>query len=57
MLKDSFVLDCVTISLQERESTKGGIYLACILTVDGVDYMLGFEKEYYSLRKRFNKIS
>lgn len=57
MLKDSFVLENVVISLRERESKKGGIYKACIITVDGVDYMLGFDKDYYCLRKRFNKKS
>lgn len=55
MLENMFVLENVQVSLQAKVSKNGINYNACILTVGGVDFMIGFEKEYYSLRKRFNK--
>lgn len=55
MIKEMFDLENVTIKLEVRTSKNNTEYNACILVYEDNEFMLGFEKEYYSLRKRFNK--
>ena len=50
-LIQSVVLDNCSLSLVERVSKNGNSYKACLLCVGGNSWQIGFEKDYYVLKK------
>ena len=49
-----FELKNVTIELETKVSKNGNEYSACVLKCDNKLYHIGFDKEYFILRKIFN---
>lgn len=37
-----------------KESKNGSTYLACVLCVNGTERIIGFDKDYYTIRKIIN---